>query len=153
MVVRGAGPPSGPVLVGVDGSAAGLLAAHWAAAEALRRHATLHLLHVVEASGPDTDAGRAPGTAVLDAVVAALPDPAAAQTRTVVGDPATVLLGAASRAQLVVIGPRGTGGQVGARLGAVARALLWASPRPTVVVHGTTFAIRVATGTVPSANG
>jgi nucleotide-binding universal stress UspA family protein len=159
MVVHGAGPPSGPVLVGVDGSAISLQAVRWAAAEADRRHARLEVLHVVEeppageagGRGPDRAEGAdgaAAARAVLDAAVAVTPDPGAVRARLVTGDPAAMLLRAASRAQLLVLGPRGAGGRMGAQLGSVTWAVLHAGTRSTVLVHGGAAGVRGASGTV-----
>lgn len=145
MVARGSGPPAGPVLAGVDGSPVAVLALRWAAAEAARRHTGLEVLHVTPEHGgpPAQEAQR-----LLDAAVAAVPDAHPVHASLVTGDPATALVRAASRAQLLVVGPRGAGGRVGTLLGSVAQTVLHRSARPTVFVHGTASGRRSSTGAV-----
>lgn len=131
MIARGGGPPSGPVAVGIDGSEAAATALHWAAAEAVRRHSRLDVLHVTPPAGH-----RAAAQAVLDAAVAAAPEGSGARGRLVTGDEAAALIRAGARAQLLVVGARGTRVGVGTFIGSVARAILHRYDRPTVFVHG-----------------
>lgn len=140
MVARGWGPPGGPVLVGVDGSPAALVALRWAAAEALRRHTGLEVLHVTPDNEPH------PVASVLDAALAAAPRLREVHGSTATGDPAAALVRASSRAQLLVIAPRGAGGRMGTLLGSVAQTVLHRCARPTVFVHGSAFAVRSESG-------
>jgi nucleotide-binding universal stress UspA family protein len=64
------------------------------------------------------------------------------RTHLLTGDPATMLIGASTRARLLVIGPSGTDGRFGALLGAVAQTVLRRSACPTVFVHGSRTAAR-----------
>ncbi len=180
LLARGVGTPDGAVVVGVDGSPAAALALRYAAAEAVRRHAGMEVLHVLEPTDGAADPkAAAAGRAVLDAALAAAGlldggplegdplegDPvqgrpaqggtvrggapqdvcgAAGPARTahlmrahlLTGDPATMLVRASTRARLLVVGPSGTEGRLGALLGAVAQTVLRRSACPTVFVHG-----------------
>jgi nucleotide-binding universal stress UspA family protein len=172
LLARGVGTPDGPIVVGVDGSPVAALALRYAAAEAVRRHAGIEVLHVLEPAdgAADPDAAAA-GRRVLDAALAdaglvdGAPVPGGpaqggpgeagvggpagtagvagpartahlVRTHLLTGDPATMLIGASTRARLLVIGPSGTDGRFGALLGAVAQTVLRRSACPTVFVHG-----------------
>jgi nucleotide-binding universal stress UspA family protein len=141
----------GDVVVGVDGSAAGVAALRWALAEAAARGARVVAVHAWEpvsyAPVPgafpydDTAAVSAGARRFLDqSVDAALRDPATAGVtveRTVApGGPATALLDAAEGAALVVVGRRGVGGFGRLLLGSVADHVARHAPCPVVVVPG-----------------
>ena len=143
LVARGVGRSDGPVVVGVDGSAAARLALRYALAEAARRHAVLEVLHVREpeegADVPDEDEARH----VLDGALADVGLPGApsvppVRAHAVGGEPAAVLAQASTRARLLVVGPSGTDGRFGALLGSVAQTVLRHSACPTIFVHGGT---------------
>ncbi|MFW6692301.1 universal stress protein [Streptomyces sp. MAR4 CNX-425] len=151
LVVRGGGPgPGGPVLLAVDGSAAGADAVGFAFAEASRRQVGLVALHVSSAWARHPPDGRgAPGTPAapgaegervlteaLAAAGTAYPD--VPVERSVVEGSARELLIAASRdAGLLVTGARGRGGFTGLLLGSVSQALLQHAHCPVAVVRGT----------------
>jgi nucleotide-binding universal stress UspA family protein len=138
------------VVVGVDGSADGLRAVRWAAADAARRHRPLHLLHAhnwPELAYPP--AGMAlPVTYEIDtqeAVTRILTD-AVEQARTVSDDlqistesttrlcvPA--LLAASRRAALVVVGSRGLGGFTALLVGSTGVELAAHAACPVVIVR------------------
>ncbi|GAA0805722.1 universal stress protein [Spirilliplanes yamanashiensis] len=92
--------PRAEVVAGVDGSGASLAAVRWAAREARRRDAVLHLVHVRDARAGE--AGMLLSHAECAAREAAPGVPVRA--RTAAGDPADVLVRAAAGAELVVLG-------------------------------------------------
>ncbi len=63
---------SGPVVVGIDDSAAAVTAAVWALDEALRRYTRLRLVHVIDDAY--VDGGFAHGAAALRAARVAIKD-------------------------------------------------------------------------------
>jgi nucleotide-binding universal stress UspA family protein len=130
VVARGLRPPSGPLLVAVDGSAASVRALRLAAYEASRRSIAVEVAHVVDEPGPGpAEAGRR----LLEAAIAAVPELSSPRSRLLSGDPAAALIRASRHARLVIAGPRGAGGS--AALGSVAGELLRRCAAPTVFVH------------------
>ncbi|XRQ14463.1 universal stress protein [Actinomadura welshii] len=141
----GAASPGGPVVVGVDGSAASLEAVGLAFAEADLRGA--EVLAVV-AWPAEADAGPAP---LVDAEslrgfagerLDRLVEPwrgkypgVAVRTEVRTGPPREVLLDAARDAGLLVVGSRGIGGFRGLLLGSVSHALLHHAAAPVAVVR------------------
>lgn len=147
-----------PVVAGIDGSAAALRAARFAADEAARRHAPLRLVHALAwpfegrplvglgAAAPDTlrppddlptcaeDLLRDVATSLGDL----LPDD---RIERIVekGHPVTVLEAASAEAQLVVVGGRGVGGVAGLLIGSTASGLLTAAHCPLVVLPDEAF--------------
>ncbi|MCK1823277.1 universal stress protein [Streptomyces sp. XM83C] len=153
LVVRGRPDPSGPVLLAVDGSAAGAKAVEFAFAEAFARGADLVALHVWNAwserayEGPgdplnvvvDVERLREEEQRVLDETVA----PArtrrpgvTVERRLVRSRVRPALIEASEEAQLVVAGARGRGGFSGLLLGSVSQALLHHAHCPVAVVRG-----------------
>ena len=136
------------ILCGVDGSEGAQHALRWAVAEAARRDATLVLVHAWElppvvaypfAAGPmfetaaiEDAAQRVMRAAVSD--VRAIDADVMVESAVVHGAPATVLLQAAEKADLVVVGSRGRGGFTGLLLGSVSQQVVHHSPCPVVVV-------------------
>jgi nucleotide-binding universal stress UspA family protein len=144
-VVRGPRPPSGPLLVAIDGSAAAFFALRHAAFESQRRGLGLEVVHVV--AEPDA-AAEAAGRRLLAEAIGAVPGLAArARSRMLTGDPATALIRASRQARMVIVGSRGVSGL---QPGSVALALLRGCACPTVFVHGSTAVEHHSTGTVPS---
>jgi nucleotide-binding universal stress UspA family protein len=131
VVARGPRPPTGPVVVAVDGSLWSVQALRHAALEARRLGVTAEVVHVVEQAGLRAeDEGRR----VLAATVAAVRGLGRTRPRLMTGDPGPALARVSTRARMIVLGPRGTEGS--ALLGSVARRLLHHGACPTVFVHG-----------------
>lgn len=147
VVVRGRSDPSGPVVLGVDGSALGDtvadLALSWAAANGLR----LRAVHAVPDAPPrhsgatsEQDRRRSPGPATVPAVFSAVEvrrraRPAVDVEREVCrGDARRVLVRESEHASLVVVGSRGRGGVEGLLLGSVSHATLHHASCPVAVV-------------------
>ena len=141
VIARGIRPPAGPVIVGVDGSAASRRALRYAAAEAQRRGADLDVVHVV----PD-ETSVAAGRRLLEQSTEGLPQ---ARIRVLVGDPAPTLVRVSRRGRIMIVGPTGQG--AAGLLGSAAMELLRRCASPTVFVHGTLAERPAPSGTVPTA--
>ncbi|WP_372472299.1 universal stress protein [Jidongwangia harbinensis] len=150
LVVRGERRPSGPVVVGVDGSQVSAKAIDFAAEEAARRGAALVAVH----------AWRTPPVTMPGDMTPLVYDPellAAVEERVLVESIAGVrerypelpvrhemVQGAAGRvltdrsrdAQLMVVGDRGHGGFAGLLLGSVSQHLIYHGACPVAVVRG-----------------
>jgi nucleotide-binding universal stress UspA family protein len=135
------------IVVGIDGSDPANEALRWAIAEARLRSAMLTIVHAWEfptvvnawAVEPFIVAGMEEAArAILDGAIAAArhenPD-LDIEGRLVHGSPAVVLLGAASGADVVVVGARGLGGFAGLMLGSVGRQVAHHSSRPVAIIH------------------
>ncbi len=138
----------GRIVVGVDGSAGSLAALRWAAAEARVRKATLEVvvawqypaLSTIPAFGVlppademATDAKQ--GLADLLRDEGLLDDPDLEITEAVIqGSAGSALIGAATGADLLVVGSRGHGGFTGLLLGSVSQQCVTHAPCPVVVI-------------------
>jgi nucleotide-binding universal stress UspA family protein len=134
------------IVVGVDGSNSSRSALRWAASEAERMGATLHVVmtwhnpfpdiwvpHVPPATDPLALTRRALERIVAE-VLADHPKLTVEQTATE-GAPARVLVEAAEGAELLVVGRRGLGGFAGVMLGSVSLHCVTHAPCPVVVVR------------------
>ena len=133
-----------PIVVGVDGSEHALLALKWAASEARRRGAILHVVYagigypktVPDWFEPESDLSA--GEAVVDDAVAlvATSHPGVIVTGTTMDLPAADALTAASRsAGLLVVGARGLGGFDGLLFGSVSETCIQQAQCPVVIVR------------------
>jgi nucleotide-binding universal stress UspA family protein len=151
LVVRGRDASSGPVVVGVDGSALSLLAVEFAAAEAEARGTDLVAVHVwlhPVSTGPgdmlplvyDPDRPQAEERLVLAQSLAGLaqrhPD-LRIRPELVHGHPARCLIEWSKAAQLMIVGSRGKGGFAGLLLGSVSQSLVHHADCPIAVVRRT----------------
>ncbi|WP_312180970.1 universal stress protein [Arthrobacter sp.] len=135
------------IVVGVDGSDQSICALTWAAREARRRSAPLHVVTAYTVpifAASSMDAGY---TAIDDAVIRdgarSVQEKSLARIsphgleiipRIESGDAAAVLLELSEDAELMVVGSRGRGGFVGRLLGSVSSALPAHAKCPTVIV-------------------
>lgn len=134
------------IVVGVDGSGASIRALQWAGRVGGALDVPLLAVMAWEypamygASGmgmtewrPDVDAKQA----LIDALEAAFGDhrPAGLQSDVRQGHPAKVMLDAADRAEMLVLGSRGHGGFVGLLIGSVSARCAELATCPVVVVH------------------
>lgn len=146
MQVTNAGHREATVVVGVDASAAALRAARFAADEAVRRSARLHLVHAVtwldgttlpypelDLPGLMTAGAQSLLQAVSDTLATAIPSDRIS-TSAIEGRAADVLVAAAADASLLVVGGRGVGGVTGLLLGSTAHAVVAQAACPVVVV-------------------
>ncbi|MFI9377602.1 universal stress protein [Streptomyces parvulus] len=132
-----------PITAGVDGSQESLAALDWAAGEAVRTGAPLHVVHAWQ----QRDTG---GEGDRDAQERWVRDAVAEPVRTVTGrhpelsvstevreadDPVAVLLAAATDSTTLVLGSRGHGAIVGFLLGSVGRQVIAEATRPVVLVR------------------
>jgi nucleotide-binding universal stress UspA family protein len=143
------------VVVGVDASEAAVRAARFAADEAVRRAARLHVVHAVTwVDGttlpyPELDIPglmRAGAQSLLQAVADTLAESIPADrisTSAVEGRPADVLVDASADASLLVVGGRGDGGVTGLLLGSTAHAVVAQAACPVVVVPADVAAAQV----------
>lgn len=138
-----------PVVVGVDGSASALAAVRLATREGAWRGRALRIVHAfiwpllrvntgasaeVPEGGLRHDAERVLAEAA--ATAAATDRAVTVTTDLVTGAPAAVLLSAARRADLMVLGDRGLGGFTGLLLGSVAVQVASHSDTPVLVARG-----------------
>ncbi|MFF2544759.1 universal stress protein [Kitasatospora sp. NPDC058063] len=132
------------VLAGVDGSPQSAAAAHWAAAEAVRRGASLRLVHAwpwltdgVSSFAEEDDLPEAVRRTLAGAAedIRGLHPDLAVETDAVLDAPVDGLLAAAAEAELLVLGSRGRGGFTGLLLGSVSMSVAGRSTVPLVVVR------------------
>jgi nucleotide-binding universal stress UspA family protein len=132
------------ITAGVDGSTESLAAAHWAAREALRRGASLRLVHAWKwhlrpaSSVPADLSEREWAQQILDRAVGSVraAHPGLRIVDQLVPDSAVAaLLAAAEEAQLLVLGSRGLGGVAGFIIGSVSQRVVARSERPVVLVR------------------
>jgi nucleotide-binding universal stress UspA family protein len=149
VVVRDPATPSGPVVVGVDGSPASQRALEFGYAFAAAHHRDLCAVHAwtwPEPVGPgpvvpltyDRDPFRSAGEKVLVRALACLPldrTEVSVERRLVAGPAAPALIEASAGASLTVVGSRGHGGFAGLLLGSVSHQVLHHCAGPVAVVH------------------
>lgn len=151
LVVRDGSAPEGPVVVGVDGSAASLQALEFALHEAGLRECRLDVLYApqrINGYGVGDPGGvgvavdllrvlRAHDEQVLEQVAAVIAKHPGVDVavRTVDGSPARELVRASKEAALVVVGSRGAGAFEGLLLGSVSAAVLRRARCPVAVVR------------------
>ncbi len=138
------------IVVGIDGSDGAATAARWAADEAVRRHATVRLVHAYElppnAGYPDYHTPpndlhakvRQQSEQLLDSVAAELtarhPD-LTVETRIVYERPVVALSRTSEDAQLTVVGSDDATRISGVLLGSVALGAASSNPAPVAVIH------------------
>lgn len=128
-------------VVGFDGSGASVVAARWAAAQAVLRGLALRIVMVVPPvhsgaagiSGASARARQHVAGITLDEIMRDHHG-LEAMTREVPGAPAEVLSEIGQGADVLVLGTRGTGGFAGLRLGSVALGVAAAAPCSVVLV-------------------
>lgn len=146
--------PSGPIVVGVDGSPHAAAAAQFALAEAARRECDVIAVHAfaLPMSGveidDDEDAARQRDAARRDAMTLLTETVEAAresrssdvevELRPIEAGAPDALTEAGSDASLTVVGSRGRGGFAGMVLGSVSQAILHHATNPVAVVHADT---------------
>lgn len=132
------------IVVGIDGSPTGLRALQWALTEAKRTGARVHAIHawmftpydvpsVTTLADARQHAERTLATTV-NAALAGLDDPPAVDSDSIEGFPPSVLVDAAAKARLLVVGTHGHGALVNALLGSVSADCIRHSTCPVVVV-------------------
>jgi nucleotide-binding universal stress UspA family protein len=119
-----------PLVVGIDGSEASLEAVDWAADEALRHEAPLHLLHAAAAGQEAPDLVAASERARKSAPAVRL------SSEVLYEDAASALVGKGRNALALVLGSRGLGDLAGLLLGSVSLAVAAHADCPVVVVRG-----------------
>jgi nucleotide-binding universal stress UspA family protein len=149
VVVRGepvAATDTRPVLVGVDGSPASLVALRWAAGEAKLRGVPLRVVHawtipVGMLSGYyaiPIDAVKEAAQNVLDEAAEAAVEPSGGVPvlrELANGNASAALLTMAAETQLLVVGARGHGGFTGLALGSTSHQCVVHAPCPTAVIR------------------
>jgi nucleotide-binding universal stress UspA family protein len=137
-----------PLVVGVDGSDASLLAVDWATDEAARHHLPLRLVYAslwerYEGAAPTIGLARPAGSVVAEDIVASAAERAVrhvpdlkVSTDVVPADAADALLHEGNNAFALVTGARGRGELTGLLLGSVGLAVAARAHCPVIVVRG-----------------
>ncbi|MFJ4747183.1 universal stress protein [Streptomyces albogriseolus] len=153
LVVREGGDEKGPVVVGVDGSAAGERAIEFAFAEASLRGAPLRAIHAWTLwnappselhEGADTYVAMPEGVAeaeerLVSEALAGCRERypgVSVESRALRGQTREALIEASRSARLLVVGARGRGGFAGLMLGSVSQAVLHHAHCPVALVRG-----------------
>ncbi|MFC9396914.1 universal stress protein [Streptomyces sp. NPDC057027] len=144
---------AGPVVVGVDGSDAGLTALDWAVDEAVRHGAPLRIVHAslwerYEGVVPAWSTERPSGQVLAENIVGTAADRArrrapglALGTDVLAEDASGALLREAQGAMVLVVGSRGRGELKDLLLGSVGLVVAARAPGPVVVVRGDRHAL------------
>jgi nucleotide-binding universal stress UspA family protein len=137
--------PTERIVVGIDGSPASIDALRWAMRQGELTAASVEAVtawHLPVSYGDEsvlliTGDWKANADALLDAAIKeAVGDQATSLVRRLVqGHPVTALLGAATGADLLVVGSRGHGGFAGMLLGSVSQHLVAHAPCAVVVIR------------------
>jgi nucleotide-binding universal stress UspA family protein len=146
---------AGPLIVGVDGSDESMCALEWAAREAERHSAPLHIVSATpkpprmhaENDGPPTVATELRHSSVrtLEAAVTRAREIVPGlviEADLLAGAPAVAVAEAGAGALMVVVGARGVGGFTALLLGSVSRYVAMHAPCPVVVVREQTDAVQ-----------
>jgi nucleotide-binding universal stress UspA family protein len=133
MVVRGRSDPAAPILLATGGSAAVEPAISFAFQEAALRRAALVALHVWREPVP-TRRGEILSPVYDEAVVQSDEERVLAHPQIVHGRVRHSIVEATGRAQMVVVGGRGSGNVVGLLLGSVSQGVLHHAACPVVIV-------------------
>ncbi|OBH00299.1 MULTISPECIES: universal stress protein [unclassified Mycobacterium] len=145
-------PPRGAILVGVDGSAAALIAVRWAARDAALRNVPLTVVHVVDAPLPEWFEVAAPAgfrqwqeqrargfiESAIKVAKASTDECGPVQIDGKVFHSATIptLVGISADAEMVVVGYRGHRGALArSSLGSVSSALVYHAHCAVAVIH------------------
>lgn len=139
LVIRGAEPAAGPVVVGIDGTERSDLALGFAFEESAQRGAELIALHVQDDSPGRSDDPITDGQALIDALAGwqqTYPD-VVVKPEVVRGHPRHELRERSRQAQLMVLGTQGRDTFKGLVLGSVSQTLLYHSACPVAVVRAT----------------
>ena len=137
-------PGGAQVVVGVDGSAGSTAALRWAAAEAVRRQASLLVVCAWQPTPlggymvPPTEGYEDAADAIVDEAVAIAhrQEPELkVEVKRDFGAAVPVLVDAAREADLLVVGARGHGGFAGLLLGSTSQAVVRHAPCPVAVVR------------------
>ncbi|WHU48121.1 universal stress protein [Gordonia sp. L191] len=148
VVVSGPGPETGPVVVGVDGSAISQAALGAAITQATELETTLVVVSTYPGFSGEgfydqdevmaqfrDEATASVGRQLADHRRDHPADTVSVETVVVAGDPAPRIIEAAGDAQLIVLGSRGRGGFRGLLLGSTSQAVLHTAPCPVTIVH------------------
>jgi len=145
----------GRIVVGIDGTASSIIAARWAAQEALLRQASVHLVHVSRqyprasySGSPDASpsaaggAGRTAQLAAAELEAGRTLPPDRLSSELVAGSPAKVLIDRSAGAELLVLGTAYPAGHSATDMpptvGSTMRACLHGAACPVVVVSTST---------------
>ncbi|ABK72096.1 universal stress protein [Mycolicibacterium smegmatis] len=132
---------SAPIVVGIDGSEAGVRAARWAAAEAESRNVPLRLVYATKASHPSADDYYDDVRRGQDALSAAQIDvnrrysEVKVETALVDGPPGRALIDESDRAAMLCVGSVGIGRYAESILGSIALAVAEGAACPVAVIR------------------
>lgn len=120
------------VVVGIDGSRAGVRAASWAVAEAVSRDIPLRLVAVSESTAEDAQAAVQAAAAAVGAAGAAV----RIEVEVLSGSPTLALLEASRTAAMICVGAVGLRHLAHHRIGSTASALVASAHCPVAVIRG-----------------
>lgn len=120
------------VVVGIDGSRAGVRAASWAVAEAVSRDIPLRLIAVSESTAEDAQAAVQAAAAAVGAAGAAV----RIEVEVLSGSPTLALLEASRTAAMICVGAVGLRHLAHHRIGSTASALVASAHCPVAVIRG-----------------